>query len=148
MSCNLTDKEKTLEILIQLSVICLREAWIIIHAWSSTRSLLFHAPASLFPRSVRHIQVKRGGLERSAIFWQDWQMTSQTKLPRTTGNDSASQLLTKVKAGSYKHCVPLGQHQDCYKQLPWTIFFCFRKHTTYSKYQKAKNYGKLRDLLT
>ena len=27
-------------------------------------------------------------------------------------------------------------------------FFCFRKQTTYSKYQKVKNYGKLHDLLT
>ena len=57
--------------LIQLSVICLREA---------ARALLFHTLASLVPRLVRALQVKRGGLERRAIFGQDWQMTSQTKI--------------------------------------------------------------------
>ena len=60
MSCNLTDKVKTLENLIGLSVICLREA--------ARARTLFHAPASLVTRSVRAIQIKRGALERSAIF--------------------------------------------------------------------------------
>ena len=49
-------------------------------------------------------------------------------LPTTgnvTGNESASQLLTKVNARSHKHRVPLGQHQDYYKRLPWTMFFVF-----------------------
>ena len=65
----------------------------------------------------------------------------------TTGNESASQLLTKVKAGSHKHCVPLGQHQDYYKRLPWTMFFVFEnRQLNYSKYQKVKNYRKLHDL--
>ena len=65
----------------------------------------------------------------------------------TTGNESASQLLTKVKAGSHKHSVPLGQHKDYYKRLPWTMFFVFEnRQLNYSKYQKVKNYGKLHDL--
>ena len=94
------------------------------------RALFFHAPASLAFRSVRAIQIKRGDLEWSAIF-------------RRLGT-SLSQLLTKVNAGSHKHCVPLGQHQDYYKRLPWTIFFVFENR--HSKYQKVKNYRKLRDL--
>ena len=64
MSCNLTDKVKTLENLIRLSVICLREA-----ARARTPvSRPSGRPSYLVPRSVRAIQIKRGGLEWSAIF--------------------------------------------------------------------------------
>ena len=117
MSCNLTDKVKTLENLIRLSVICLREA-----ARARTPVSRPSQPrpqvSSRYPNKTRRL-----GTERD--------------LP-TTGNESASQLLTKVKAGSYKHCVPLGQHQDYYKRLKWTIFFVFENQqlTVNTKKQK------------
>ena len=76
MSCNLTDKVKTLENLIRLSVICLREA--------ARARTLFHAPASLVTWSVRAIQIKRGALERRRSS-DDWERVCVSAADQSEG---------------------------------------------------------------
>ena len=147
MSCNLTDKEKTLENLIRLSVICSREAWIIIHAWGSTRALLFHAQAtrpqvsSRYPSKTRRLWTERDLRTRliddvtKENTEDDWE-----RLYVSAADQSEGRLLQTLR--SFRSAPRLLQ------TVTMGDFFCFRKQTTYCKYQKVKNYGKLHDLLT
>ena len=111
--------------LIQLSVICLREA---------ARALLFHTLASLVSRLVRALQVKRGGLERRAIFGQDWQMTSQTKITEDDWQRRCVSAADQSEAGLLQTLRSFRSAPRLLQTVAMDDFFCFPKQTTYSKY--------------